>query len=617
MKRELLLKVLRQLSAGQKRTLGFLTLLLLAIAIVDTLSAACVSVMAAMFASPDAVAKLQIIQNMKEFDLLQPLVADQRAAILFAASLVAISIAIKNVLLGFKTYASSFYTNDIAGSIGERMLRKIYNTPYEWHLRHHSADLAYQMEYRIHISGYSGCILGIVVQLFTLMAFLIFLMVMYFQLSLFLIAVMGGISFLIIRFANPFVDRYYTSSVHFREDMNQNVTEAIRGIRDVQVADAQEFFLDRFRRDSKRYTTHDALANFWRGLPPFVLETTGSFAMLLAILFMLDFQAESYADILSAMALLVVTAWRVLPAVHGFVSGLVTVKHYEPYIQNLFDCYEDATRAGDVEESRPEAIPETRPRWEGMTISGLTFTYAGATQPTLEDIDFSLGARRTLGIVGGSGAGKSTLAECLLGILTPRAGTLRLGRLTTDLARICPLRSITGYVPQSPFFINGTVAQNVALGVEDRDIDREQVKRCCELAAVTEFLRERPEGIDTVLGEGASLLSGGQRQRVAIARALYRRPSVLLFDEATSALDHNNERSVMETIRGLSRDMAMIIIAHRLSTVSWCDQLLWLEGGRVRMLDKPEVVLSLYKAPESEVVEEDTGLSLEKQPIGR
>lgn len=600
MKCELFLKVMRQLSPAQKQRLYLLTFLLVIIAIVDTLSAALVSMMAAMFASPEAVGQVWFVKILEGYSWLRPMVADQKSAIILSASLVALSIAIKNFLLGFKTYSSALYTNEIAESIGERMLRTIYHAPYQWHMRRHSADVAYSMEYRVHISGYCGCLLGVVVQVFTLIMFLTLVLIMHFKLSLAIAVMMGAVSYGILRIVNPIVDKYYTSSVRFREVMNQNVTEAIRGIRDIQVADAQHFFLDRFKDDSKCYVSHEALASFWRGLSPFVLETTGSMAVLLAIILMLDFQTESYADILSTIALLVVTAWRVLPAAHGLVGGLSTVKHYEPYVQNLFECYEDAKRTHTNAACSSEDKPEVRPSWVGMNISTLTFTYAGATEPTLKTIDFSLGVRQSMGVVGGSGAGKSTLAECLLGILTPQTGLLHLGQYAADLSQSCPLRSITGYVPQTPFFISGTIAENVAFGVKDHDIDRSMVMRCCDLAAVTEFIRDYPEGIDTVLGENATLLSGGQRQRIAIARALYRRPSILLFDEATSALDHNSERAIMATIRSLTREMAVIIIAHRLSTVSWCDQILWLENGRVRMLDRPDVVLSLYRVPEAE-----------------
>jgi ATP-binding cassette, subfamily B, bacterial PglK len=136
-------------------------------------------------------------------------------------------------------------------------------------------------------------------------------------------------------------------------------------------------------------------------------------------------------------------------------------------------------------------------------------------------------------------------------------------------------------VPQVTYLIDDTIRRNIALGVEDEDVDEGRVTAAAHAAQLEEFLNTLPQGLDTPVGERGAKLSGGERQRIAVARALYRRPAVLVFDEATAALDNATERALTETIQRLRGDTTMIFIAHRLTTVQWCDRLVFMRGGRI------------------------------------
>jgi ABC-type multidrug transport system fused ATPase/permease subunit len=190
-------------------------------------------------------------------------------------------------------------------------------------------------------------------------------------------------------------------------------------------------------------------------------------------------------------------------------------------------------------------------------------------------------ARTTIGIVGASGAGKTTLADILLGLLKPSAGSIVIdGNLVTggDMAR---WRAGLGYVPQTIYLADSTVAANIAFGIQEEAIDMVAVERAAGGANLHEFIvNELPDGYHTRVGDRGVRLSGGQRQRVAIARALYRQPEFLILDEATSALDGITEDVVMEAINGLSHRKTLLIIAHRISTLKECDEIYMLANGR-------------------------------------
>ena len=199
-----------------------------------------------------------------------------------------------------------------------------------------------------------------------------------------------------------------------------------------------------------------------------------------------------------------------------------------------------------------------------------------------------------VGIIGSSGAGKSTVVGLLTGLLAPTAGKLMVdGQELDEAHRIGWLRSL-GYVPQAPFLLNATIAENIAFSQWGEPVDRARVDKCCRMAAM-DFVADLPEGLDTVIGERGVRLSGGQVQRVAIARALYENPQLILFDEATSALDGASEQAIQHTIESLGSQATLVIVAHRLTTVKNCDDLYWLGQGTVLMHGKPDEVLPAYE----------------------
>ncbi|MEL6208384.1 MAG: ATP-binding cassette domain-containing protein, partial [Pseudomonadota bacterium] len=200
---------------------------------------------------------------------------------------------------------------------------------------------------------------------------------------------------------------------------------------------------------------------------------------------------------------------------------------------------------------------------------GLTLAHTGA--PVLRDVDFAISPGEIVTVVGPNGSGKSTLVKGLIGALEPNSGVI---------SRAPNLR--IGYVPQTIFLTDDSVAANIALGVPPERIDHAAVMRAAKTAELHEFvMREMPEGYATAVGERGVRLSGGQRQRIGIARALYHDPDVLILDEATSALDNITERVVMQAVHNLGRAKTIIMIAHRLSTVRDCDTIYVMEGGRV------------------------------------
>jgi ABC-type multidrug transport system fused ATPase/permease subunit len=235
-----------------------------------------------------------------------------------------------------------------------------------------------------------------------------------------------------------------------------------------------------------------------------------------------------------------------------------------------------------VKQPLPIPAKERLPLNVSLDIKDLHYSYHKAGRTALFDVSLSIPARSTIGLVGGTGAGKTTLIDLMLGLLKPEAGSISVDGLLLDRDTLRRWQMNIGYVPQSIYLTDATVAENIAFGVPFDEIDMAAVERAARIAALHDFVTtELPEAYNTFVGERGVRLSGGQRQRIGIARALYHDPEMLIFDEATSALDTLTEKLVMEAIQRIRQDKTIVMVAHRLSTVRNCDCIYLLENGTV------------------------------------
>ena len=217
-----------------------------------------------------------------------------------------------------------------------------------------------------------------------------------------------------------------------------------------------------------------------------------------------------------------------------------------------------------------------------ICIENITFAYPESKSPVLKDLSLNIKAKSCVAFVGSTGSGKSTTIDLILGLLEPQNGCIRIDEITLEKSNIKSWQRLIGYVPQSIFITDDTIAKNIALGTEENDIDFDKIKLVSKLANIDQFItNELPQQYLTKLGEAGVKLSGGQRQRIGIARALYRDPKVLIFDEATSSLDNLTEQQVMDSINKLKNTITIILIAHRLSTIKDCDLIYHLNNGKI------------------------------------
>lgn len=354
---------------------------------------------------------------------------------------------------------------------------------------------------------------------------------------------------------------------------SRSITEGLHGVKAFQMTVATDVVADEHARHRSQLASARQRKVFLAAAGRQGLETavTVGIGLLAAGLFAL----QSSGDALASLGLVVAVAFRALPSLSRLLGTLNGVRAASVSLQRIKDELEQPTTHDDGALQAPVVFQRE------IEFRSTSFTYAGCDLPALNAVTVRVPFGSSLGVVGGSGAGKTTMVDLLLGLLEPSAGSIEVDGTALDRSNVLAWRRLIGYVPQDVFLLDASIRDNIVFSGRDLAVNDDEVWAALEQAQLASFVRSLPSQLNTIIGERGARISGGQRQRMGIARALYRQPKLLVLDEATSALDVMTEDAMASTLKCLNRTVTKVIIAHRLSTVRDCDQIVFLKDGRV------------------------------------
>ena len=357
------------------------------------------------------------------------------------------------------------------------------------------------------------------------------------------------------------------------------MNEGFGGIKDVLLLNRSHDFITRFHDSGKVFARAQGTNIAISQVPRYFIELIAFGAMISLVLVLIKVHSGNLGEVLPVLAVYALAAFKLLPALQQIYSSLSQIKGNTAAFEAVKD---DLERSFDSQKTSRDTVVSTPIDLKrSIKLSNIEFTYPGKERPAVDGVNMSIPVNSVIGLVGSSGSGKSTLIDLLLGLLTPQQGSIYVDdiRITADNKRAW--QDLLGFVPQSIFLSEGSIAENIAFGIPAKDISLKQVNKALNLANLTELVEQLPDGVNTRVGERGVQLSGGQRQRIGIARALYHEAEVLVFDEATSALDGITEKIVMDAIHEFSGQKTIIMIAHRLKTVEKCDLIYFMEHGKI------------------------------------
>ena len=351
--------------------------------------------------------------------------------------------------------------------------------------------------------------------------------------------------------------------------------ESLAGIKEVKLFGCENWYIARFADASVRLGRAASRGSVYSLLPRYAIESI-AFSLLVSVVIGTLLGGRSLADILPLIGAYAFAGVRLLPALQIVYSSAATVRNNWGATRHLSELF---GRVVPGAEAFPSTRPEPIPFRTGVRFENVAFRYPGAQAPVFTGLNAELRAHQCIGITGSSGSGKTTVMDLCMGLLTPTAGRILIDDVPLgEKTRPAWLRNV-GYVPQQIYLIDASIEENIAFGISREKIDPVAVARAAKMASMDGYIKALPDGYHTQIGERGVRMSGGQRQRLAIARALYHDPSVLFFDEATSALDGETENVIVESIQSLAQQKTIVIIAHRLSTLRYCDRILQMENG--------------------------------------
>ncbi len=583
--RTLLLGIWGHLSRRRRIQLGLLLVVMLASGGAELVSLGAVLPFLAVLSNPQQLWQQPLIQGLAlrvGYGQPQQLVLPATTAFALAAVLAAL-IRLLNLWLNGRLAAA------VGSDLSCEAYRRTLNQPYQVHVQRNSSTLITAMTNHIALTVFALNAVLLIVSAFVVAVGLLIGLLLIDWLVALSTAGLFGIAYGLLAAMSR--RQLQQNGGRIAEAANQRVKalqEGLGAIRDVLLEGSQATYLELYRLADRPQRLLESKNVFLSVFPRYALEAVGLVAI--AVLGgLLVLQRGSGAAVIPLLGALALGAQRLLPALQQIYSGWANLNSWSASLTAVLELLEQPLPPR-------QAVAEPLALQQSLRLQGVRFKYAPELPEVLQGLDLEILRGERIGLIGTTGSGKSTLVDVLMGLLVPSAGRLLVDGLDlhdpAHAERLSSWQAAVAHVPQVIYLADSSITENIAFGVPSHSIDLARVKQAAEQAQIASFIESSPEGYASFVGERGIRLSGGQRQRIGIARALYKKARVIVLDEATSSLDTSTEEAVMEAVEELSRNLTMVMIAHRLSTLQRCDRVVRLNKGAVVASGPPSLILT-------------------------
>ena len=505
----------------------------------------------------------------------------------------------KNIFLLYYFWWKNGYSNEVQKQLSQRLFLTYLRQPYTLHLQRNSSELIRNLVSEVATFQKTfQSILELIFELFVLTSIVLLLFITEPKGLSIIFLIISLITLGIYLSTYKKIKKWGKIRLLESNKYFQNVSQAIGSLRDIILTGRENNFLHNHYNQKSILTKLQQKFAVISIMPRFLFEFLAVFSIMSLTIFFIS-EGKSYETILPLIGLFAMAGYRLMPsvtrilvAVQSFKFRFVSIEmlHKEIHLKNLHDenIDNDFFLPSKISSNQLESYKDIFNN--EIKIENLNYGYGNSKIKTLKKINLTIKKGQSIGIFGPSGSGKSTLISLILGLLTPTSGSIKIDNQELK-NQLIPWQRNIGYVPQSVYLTDDTIAQNIAFGIPKDEINNKMIDRAIDASQLKEFISSLEHGIKTIVGENGVRLSGGQLQRIGIARALYNNPSVIVFDEATSSLDYETEKDLMIDINKLKKEKTLIIITHRLSIVDKCDLIIKIKSGEIVEQGKPETIL--------------------------
>ena len=563
----ILIQLWKILTPLDKRKLLVVLILVVIMAGIEAIGVVSIMPFLAVLANPTVIESNLLLQKISKILL----VSDTRQFIVYLGVISLIIVICSTVIKIITQYALYRFSNLQRHYFSTRLLEIYLQQPYEFFIEKNSSNLIKNI-----LSEVDELVRGIIQPILFLIAYsvvilcVIAILVCYDPIMAISTAFILMFFYIIIFLSvKKVLDRIGQSFVEANEMRYQACSEVLGGIKDIIINHAEKQYIEKVDHSSRLYSLHLATKETLGQVPLHIVETIG-YGCIIILAITLVVSGKEISHILPILGLYGIAAYRMLPAAQNIYRAVSQIK----FSQKVLNVIKNEFL---LEREKIDFKPDYKLKFEKIIqLENICFSYSSRSDHLIfDDFNLNILKNQSIGIVGKSGSGKSTLMDIMLGLLHPNNGKILIDGVELNQNNIQAWYQIVGYVPQSIYLADKSIAENIAFGLDVEQIDMQAVRLAAQQAQIDEFIvKQLPHAYQTKVGERGVMLSGGQRQRIGIARALYKNPQILFMDEATSALDIETEHAVNEAIQNLSGKKTIVIIAHRESAVNNCDKVI-------------------------------------------
>lgn len=561
-------------------------------ALLDVIGVASIMPFIAVIADPDAInhhAKLAWLYQHLHF-------TSVHRFLIFLGLLVLAVLVIGNTVSMLTSWLIFRFTYAREYSLSKRLFHRYLNEPYLFFLNRNVSELTKNILTGVTMIVNRAFIPGMQLIAKLIVTTLILLLLLFVDpiLAIVISGILGGSYVAVYALARKKLSLISENTLEDNKQKYKIATDALLGIKDLKLLGREAYFLDNFSIYAKRQANNEATANVIGQLPRYALETL-AFGSVLVIVIYLLIKQQNIADTMPILALYAFAALRLMPALQQIFISIAYMRASKDTLNILStDLMHASTtnlkmlapfvkQSATINACNSDPVCEKALSFEKeIKLQHIYFSYPNSAHTIIADLNLTIAINTTVGFVGATGAGKTTIVDIILSLLQPLSGEILVDGVSLTADNSSSWRKKIGYVPQTIYLTDDTVAKNIAFGIADAEIDMDAVHNAARIANIHHFITdELPQAYHTVIGDRGLRLSGGQRQRLGIARALYHNPEILVFDEATNALDGMTESAIMDAISAIAHHKTIIMVAHKLSTLKECDQIYMFEkNGR-------------------------------------
>ena len=539
----------------------------------EILSISAVLPFLAAITDPSIVLEYEIVKNILNFFSIKT-----ESDFLFIFTL---SFCIAAILAAVMRLILLYFSSKLSFMIGAEMGIEIYNKtlyqPYQVHAKRNSSDVISVISVKVQmiIVNVLAALLTMITSLILALTIISFLILMNPLIAISVILFFGALYALLTYLTRKEINRGGQIIADESTKIVKTLQEGLGGIRDIILDGTQNFYLDLYSKSEINLRKAQIKNQVVRESPRFVMEAIAMVGIAtLAYLITGDDGVSKALPLLGAVA---IGSQRLLPLIQNGYNALIKLRGSLAAIQDIarFLSQEKLDYLADV--NNKDKLEFVR----NIELKEIEFSYTESGLKVFDGINLEISKGSKIGFVGKTGSGKSTLIDIIMGLLEPVQGSIFIDKTKINKKNLKSWQNNIAHVPQHIYLSDESITNNIAFGLSKEDIDISKVKEAAAQAKIAETIEKMPKKYDTKIGERGIRLSGGQRQRIGIARALYKGADLIVLDEATSALDNTTEKEIMDIFNNLGKGITLLVIAHRVSTLTDCNKIYEIKDGLI------------------------------------